>query len=326
MKYIRLGRTGLKVSRMGLGCFTYGSKSTHPWLLEEAEAMPLLRHAMESGITLFDTADSYSAGQSEILLGKAIREYSRRHDIIVATKVGRPFAEGPNDNGLSRKHIMHSIDDSLRRLHTDYVDIYQIHRFDPDTPIEETMGALNDIVRSGKARYIGASSMHTWQFVKMNCMAEKMGWARFASMQNLYNLAYREDEREMLPYCLDAGIGVIPWAPLGRGFLAGNRQSVQGQGTPRALTDEFARRDYYRPADFRVVEAITAVARRRGVCNAIVAYAWLLHKSAVTSPFMGATRAEYIDAACAAVDFELTDDEIRSLEAPYEPRGIVSYA
>ena len=325
MKYVNLGRTGLKVSRIGLGCFTYGSKATHPWLLEEAEALPILRRAMESGVTLYDTAASYSAGLSEEILGKAIRKFSTRRNVVVATKVGRTLAGRANESDLDRGNILRSIDESLRRLGTDYVDIYQIHRFDPHTPIEETMEALNDVVRSGKARHIGASSMHTWQFVKMNCLAESRGWARFDSMQNLYNLAYREEEREMLPYCLDAGIGVIPWSPLGRGFLAGNRAVVQAEGTARSKTDAFARRDYYRPADFRIVDAIAEVAKRRGVSNAIVAYAWLLHKKAVTAPFVGATRIEYIDEAVAAVDFSLSDEEIALLEAPYEPRGIVSY-
>src|SRR5580698_4296402 len=290
MDHVRLGQTGLKVSRLCLGCMTYGSSKWRPWVLDEAEALPFFKQAIEAGINFFDTADVYSQGESERVTGKALKEFAKRHEVVLATKVNGQMGSDPNNKGLSRKHILDGIDASLKRLGVDYVDLYQIHRFDYETPIEETLEALNDVVRAGKARYIGASSMYAWQFMKMLDVSKANGWTPFVSMQPQYNLVYREEEREMLPLCLDQGVGVIPWSPLARGFLAGGRAQPGEGNTERARTDEFASRLYYRDADFAVIEAVSAVARARGVSNMQVALAWVLKNPAITSPIIGASK------------------------------------
>jgi len=326
MDYVRLGSTGLKVSRLCLGCMTYGSPKWRPWVLDEAQSLPFFKAAIEAGINFFDTADMYSLGESERVTGKALKEYAKRHEVVIATKVFSPMGSGPNDRGLSRKHILDSIDRSLSRLGVDYVDLYQIHRFDPDTPIEETLEALNDVVRAGKARYVGASSMYAWQFMNMLSVAKARGWAPFASMQPQYNLVYREEEREMLPLCREMGIGVIPWSPLARGFLAGGRAAPKEGNTERARTDEFAPRLYYRDADHAVVEALTGVATARGLPNMQVALAWVLSKAAITAPIIGASKSHHIADAVAALQVKLTDEEVAALEAPYQAKPVLDHA
>jgi aryl-alcohol dehydrogenase (NADP+) len=325
MDYVRLGHTGLKVSRLCLGCMTYGSSKWRPWVLDEEASLPFFRRAIEAGINFFDTADVYSQGESERVTGKALKEYAKRHEVVIATKVNGPMGSDPNNRGLSRKHIMDGIDRSLTRLGVDYVDLYQIHRFDYDTPIEETLEALNDVVRAGKARYIGASSMYAWQFMKMLSVSHERGWSPFVSMQPQYNLVYREEEREMLPLCADQGIGVIPWSPLARGFLAGGRGSPGEGNTERARTDEFAPRLYYREPDYKVVEALEAVARARGVPNMQIALAWVLKNSVITSPIIGTSKSHHLDDAVAALKITLTDDEVKSIEAPYAPKPVLDH-
>jgi aryl-alcohol dehydrogenase (NADP+) len=326
MEYTRLGGTGLKVSRLCLGAMTYGSKKWREWVLEEEESRPFLRRALEAGINFFDTADVYSNGVSEEILGRALKDFGPSRDrLVIATKVHGPMGDDPNQRGLSRKHIRHSIDASLKRLGTDYVDLYQIHRFDYETPIEETLAALDDVVRAGKALYIGASSMYAWQFAKMLCAAERLGLARFVSMQNHYNLIYREEEREMLPLCREEGIGVIPWSPLARGFLAGNRRPGDYGETIRAKTDEYAQKMYYQPSDFAVVERVTAIARQRGVSNAQVALAWLLTRPGVTAPIVGASKMQHLDDALAALELKLDEAELRALEEPYQPHPVLGH-
>ena len=326
MEYTRLGGTGLKVSRLCLGAMTYGSKKWREWVLEEEESRPFLRRALEAGIDFFDTADVYSNGVSEEILGRALKDFGPSRDrLVIATKVHGPMGDDPNQRGLSRKHIRHSIDASLKRLGTDYVDLYQIHRFDYETPIEETLAALDDVVRAGKALYIGASSMYAWQFAKMLCAADRLGLARFVSMQNHYNLIYREEEREMLPLCREEGIGVIPWSPLARGFLAGNRRPGDYGETIRAKTDEYAQKMYYQPSDFAVVERVTAIARQRGVSNAQVALAWLLAKPGVTAPIIGASKMQHLDDALAALTLKLDEAELRALEEPYQPHPVLGH-
>src|ERR1700677_159417 len=279
MEYVNLGSTGLKVSRICLGTMTYGSKKYREWGLEDQESRPFYRRAIEAGINFFDTADVYSLGVSEEITGRALKEYGPSRDkLVIATKVFNAMGNDPNQQGLSRKHIMHAIDDSLRRLQTDYVDLYQIHRFDPHTPIEETLEALDQVVRSGKALYIGASSMYAWQFLKMLQTSDAMGLARFVTMQNHYNLVYREEEREMNPLCVEEGIGIVPWSPLARGFLAGNRRKEDFGETLRSKTDEYAQGLYYQPSDFAVVDRVSEIARRRGVPNAQVALAWVIQQ------------------------------------------------
>ncbi|HZB25126.1 MAG TPA: aldo/keto reductase [Vicinamibacterales bacterium] len=322
MRYVNLGRTGLKVSRLCLGMMTYGDPKWRAWVLPEDQGRPIIRRALEAGINFFDTADMYSLGVSEEVTGRAVRDFARRDDVVIATKVFNPMGPGPNDRGLSRKHVLASIDASLRRLGMDYVDLYQIHRWDPETPIEETLEALNDVVRSGKARYIGASSMAAWQFAKALHVSSRHGWARFVSMQNHYNLVYREEEREMLPLCLDEGIGVVPWSPLARGFLAGNRKpadSTAGAVTSRAATDDFAHRLYYQPSDFRIVDRVVDVAAARGARAAQVALAWLLSRPGVVAPIIGASKMSHLDDALEALDLTLSDEESRRLEELYEP-------
>jgi 1-deoxyxylulose-5-phosphate synthase len=327
MEYVRLGTTGLKVSRLCLGAMTYGSKKWREWVLEEEEGRPFIRRALEEGINFFDTADMYSLGVSEEILGRALRDFGQGRDrLVIATKVFNPMGNDPNQKGLSRKHILHAMDDSLRRLGTDYVDLYQIHRLDYETPIEETLRALDDIVRAGKARYVGASSMYAWQFAKMLYMADRLGLTRFVSMQNHYNLIYREEEREMIPLCREEGIGIIPWSPLARGFLAGNRTQKDFGETVRAKTDEYAQKMYYQPSDFTVVERLSSIAARRGVPNAQVALAWVLSRTGVTAPIVGASKMKHLDDAIAALSLKLDEAEVRELEAPYQPHGILGHS
>ena len=326
MDYINLGATGTKVSRICLGCMTYGSSKWRDWVLEDTAAQPFLKRALELGINFFDTADVYSLGESEAVLGRALKAFGPGRDqVVIATKVCQPMGDDPNARGLSRKHIMHSIDASLRRLQTDYVDLYQIHRFDPRTPIEETMAALDDVVRAGKALYIGASSMYAWQFAKMQETARRNGSARFVTMQNHYNLVYREEEREMIPLCLDQGVGLIPWSPLARGFLAGNRSKEAHGETTRAKSDDFAHRMYYQDSDFAVVARVGEIARQRGVPNAQVALAWLLHQPGVTSPIIGASRMQHLEDAIAALAVKLTDEELKTLADAYRPHPILGH-
>jgi aryl-alcohol dehydrogenase (NADP+) len=340
MQYVRLGRTGLTVSRICLGMMTYGTPQWRAWVLDEAASRPVVRHAVELGINFFDTADMYSGGQSELLTGRFVREFCRREEAVIATKVYYPVdvafkggaslaarpAGRPNTDGLSRKRIFHAVDESLQRLGTDYIDLYQIHRLDRDTPMEETMEALHDVVKAGKARYIGASSMYAWQFAKMQQIAKERGFTRFVSMQNHYNLAYREEEREMIPLCRDQGVALIPWSPLARGFLAGNRrQGDKDAGeTARARTDDIAQGYYYRDSDFQVVQALSALAAQKGVSNATLAYAWLLHKG-VTAPIVGASKTPQLDQAAAALDVQLAPEDLRVLEAAYEPHPILGH-
>jgi aryl-alcohol dehydrogenase (NADP+) len=323
--YVRLGHTGLKVSRLCLGCMTYGSSQWRPWVLDEEASLPFFRRAIEAGVNFFDTADVYSQGESERVTGKALKEFAKRHEVVIATKVNGPMGADPNNRGLSRKHVMDGIDRSLGRLGVDYVDLYQIHRFDYDTPIEETLEALNDVVRAGKARYIGASSMYAWQFMKMLSVSQERGWTPFVSMQPQYNLVYREEEREMLPLCADQGVGVIPWSPLARGFLAGGRGSPGEGNTERARTDEFSPRLYYREPDYKVVEALEGVARARGVPNMQVALAWVLRHPAVTSPIIGTSKPHHLDDALAGLKITLSEDEVKSLEGPYQPKPVLDH-
>ncbi|HEY1425111.1 MAG TPA: aldo/keto reductase [Caulobacteraceae bacterium] len=325
MEYVRLGQTGLKVSRLCLGCMTYGSSKWRSWVLDEDQALPFFKQALEAGINFFDTADVYSQGESERVTGKALKEYAKRHEVVLATKVNGPMGGDPNNRGLSRKHILDGIDRSLTRLGVDYVDLYQIHRFDYETPIEETLEALNDVVRAGKARYIGASSMYAWQFMKMLDVSRAHGWTPFVSMQPQYNLVYREEEREMLPLCRDQGIGVIPWSPLARGFLAGGRAEPREGNTERARTDEFSARLYYRPADHAVVDALSGLARQRGVSNMQLALAWVLRNPAITSPIIGTSKAHHLDDALAGLKLQLTDDEVKALETAYEPKEVLDH-
>ena len=331
MEYVNLGRTGLRVSRLCLGTMTFGSTAWRPWILPEDASRPFIRRALDAGINFFDTADMYSRGVSEQIVGRALNDFTTRDQAVIATKAFFPMGDGPNDRGLSRKHLFDAIDASLRRLGTDYVDLDQIHRFDPHTPIEETLEALDAIVRAGKARYIGASSMYAWQFAQMLQVSERHGWARFVSMQNHYNLVYREEEREMLPLCRAEGIGVIPWSPLARGFLAGNRERAtgaeekKGGDTLRAQTDEYAQSLYYADADFRVVDRVVELARRHGVTPAQIALAWILRQPGVTAPIIGVTKIEQLDEAVAALDVELDGDDCRRLEEPYVPHPVLGH-
>lgn len=325
MQYVRLGTTGMQVSRICLGCMTYGSPTWREWVLDEEAGRPFIKRALELGVTFFDTADMYSLGKSEEVLGRALADFARRDEVVIATKVYQPMSDRPNDRGLSRKHIMKSIDNSLRRLGTDYVDLYQIHRWDYETPIEETMEALNDIVRAGKARYIGASSMYAWQFAKAQHIAERRGWARFVSMQNHYNLVYREEEREMIPLCRDQGVGLIPWSPLARGFLTGNRPGGTETATTRGRTDTISHA-MYNAGDYTVVERVGELARQRGVSSAQIALAWLLHKPAVSAPIVGASKMPQLEEAVAALEVTLAPEEIAALEEPYQPHRVLGHS
>lgn len=324
MEYVNLGSTGLKVSRICLGCMTYGSRKWREWVLDEPESRPLIRQAIEAGINFFDTADMYSVGVSEEILGRALKEFGPPRDrLVIATKVFNPMGDDPNQRGLSRKHIFHAIDDSLRRLQTDYVDLYQIHRFDPTTTMEETLGALADVVRAGKALYVGASSMWAWQLAKMLSLAGERGWPRFVTMQNHYNLLYREEEREMIPLCRAEGLGLIPWSPLARGQLARPPQA----GTVRSNTDEYAKSLYggTAAADDKVIARVQTMAAAKGVPPARIALAWLLHKPAVTAPIVGASKPRHIEDAVGALGIKLTAEEIKTLEEPYVPHAVAGH-
>ncbi|MEV5231563.1 aldo/keto reductase [Streptomyces pseudogriseolus] len=322
MQYVKLGSTGLEVSRVCLGCMTYGDpgRGNHEWTLDEEASRPLIRQALEAGITFFDTANVYSDGTSEEIVGRALRDFARRDDVVLATKVHGRMRPGPNGAGLSRKAIMTELDHSLRRLGTDYVDLYQIHRWDPHTPVEETMEALHDVVKAGKVRYIGASSMYAWQFSKAQYTAELRGWTKFVSMQNHYNLLYREEEREMLPLCADQGVGVLPWSPLARGRLTRDWNVT----TERSATDQFGS-TLYQEGDRAIVDAVARVAESRGVPRAQVALAWLLRQDAVTAPIVGAAKPSHIEDAVAAVDLVLTDKELQQLAEPYTPHPIAGH-
>ncbi len=327
MNYRRLGTTGMNVSELCLGTMTYGSPEWREWVLDEQASRPFIKQALDAGINFFDTADMYSLGESERVVGKALLDYAPREDVVIATKVFNPMGDGPNNRGLSRKHIMDAIDSSLLRLGTDHVDLYQIHRWDYHTPIEETMEALHDVVKAGKARYIGASSMFAWQFAKAQHTAHIHGWTRFATMQPMYNLIYREEEREMLPLCTDQGVGVIPWSPLARGILAG--KTVQGKGgeSARAQTDENTRKwRLGSDIDQPVIEALRQVATDRGVAMAQVALAWVISNPAVTAPIIGASKPRHIDEAIAALELTLSDDEKSALESAYVPHRIAGHS
>jgi aryl-alcohol dehydrogenase-like predicted oxidoreductase len=324
VKYVNLGSTGLRVSRVCLGMMSFGNDSDRPWVLDEDAAEPIVKAAADGGITFFDTADVYSAGASEVATGRLLGKIFNRDDVVVATKVFSPMGPGQNSRGLSRKHILSGIDSSLERLDMDYVDLYQIHRWDRHTPIEETMEALHDVVRAGKARYIGASSMFAWQFAKAQHVADRHGWTRFVSMQNHYNLLYREEEREMIPQCVDQGVGVIPWSPLARGVLAGSRTREGERRTTRSNNDAF-QDVLYSDADFDVVDRVAEVAAKRGVPSAQVALAWLLHRPGVTAPIVGATRLAHLEDALAAEELELSEDEVQRLEELYVPHPVLGH-
>lgn len=336
MNYVRLGQTGVRVSPLCLGMMTYGSKKWREWVLEEDESRPFIQRAVEAGINFYDTADIYSLGESEVLTGKLLREFQpRREELVIATKVFNPMSDAPNDRGLSRKHILASIDRSLKRLGVDYIDLYQIHRFDKNTNIEETCEALDAVVRAGKALYIGASSMYAWQFLKMLNFQKQNSLARFVTMQNHYNLIYREEEREMIPLCLDQGIGCIPWSPLARGFLAGTRKredrdsqqnKVSGGATARARTDDFGHRMYYRDTDFDIVDRVVEIANERHAKPAQVALAWILTKPGVSAPIIGASKPDHLEDALAALQLKLNDDEIKRLEELYEPHPVLGHS
>lgn len=327
MEYARLGRTGLEVSRLCLGCMSYGDPDWRPWILDEEAARPHFRKALDLGINFFDTADMYSRGRSEEVTGKLLRELAPRHDTVLATKVYFPLdkRKGPNRSGLSRARILSACDDSLRRLGVEHIDLYQIHRYDPGTPIEETLEALDSLVRSGKVRYLGASSMAAWQMAKALFTAGERGWHRFVSMQNHHNLIYREEEREMIPLCLDQGVGLLPWSPLARGFLTGSRTREAPRPTTRAGSDDFADRMYFREEDFKVLDALLEVSRKRGAPPSQVALAWLLSVPGVVAPILGATDVSHIEQAVPAVDITLTEEEIAALEAPYVPHPVLGH-
>jgi aryl-alcohol dehydrogenase (NADP+) len=325
MDYSRLGTTGLKVSRLCLGTLTFGTSAWRPWVLDEPESRPLIKRALEHGINFFDTADMYSRGVSEQVLGRALKDFAARDQVVIGTKAFNPMGDGPNDRGLSRKHLLDAIDASLRRLDVDYVDLYQIHRFDPETPIEETLDTLHDIVKAGKARYIGASSMGAWQFATMLYTSDLHGWTRFVTMQNHYNLVYREEEREMLPLCRAEGIGVIPWSPLARGFLAGNRRKEDRGDTVRAKSDAFAHELYYAESDFVIADRVVELAARRGVRPAQIALAWLLGRPGVTAPIVGATKLAQLDELVDALALKLSPEEVAFLTERYQPHSVLGH-
>ena len=325
MEFIRFGNTGMTVSRLCLGTMTYGEPTDRwPWALNEEQSRPFIKKALELGINFFDTADVYTAGASERVVGKALKDFAKRDEIILATKVFNPMGPGPNDKGLSRKHVMSAIDASLQRLGTDYVDLYQIHRWDYNTPIAETMEALHDVVKAGKARYIGASSMFSWQFAQALYTSDLHGWTRFVSMQPHYNLVYREEEREMIPLCIDQKIAVIPWSPLARGLLTGKRSKERNE-TDRAKTDEFGKKLYSNDTDFDIVNRLTAVAEKRGLPNAQIALAWMLQKPGITAPIIGASKPGHLEDAVAALSVKLSDDELKQLEELYVPHPVLGH-
>ncbi len=324
MQYVNLGRTGLKVSRLCLGTMTFGSRAWRPWTIEEDEARPLIRRALEAGVTFFDTADMYSDGLCEQILGRALKDFARRDEVVIATKLFWSPSGKPNTGGLSRKHVMDAIDASLTRLGVDYVDLWQIHAFDREVPIEETLEAMSEVVKAGKALHLGASNIAAWQLSKALFLADGRGWSRFASVQPQYNLVYREEERELLPLALDQGVGVIPYSPLARGFLAGNRGGKAFEGeTQRAKTDQLAARHYYRPSDYAVVEALGGLAQARGLSNMQVALAWVLRNPAVTAPIVGVSKASHLDDALGALEVTLTDQEVEALESAYQTRDVL---
>jgi aryl-alcohol dehydrogenase (NADP+) len=325
MEYVNLGNTGLKVSQICLGTMTYGTPQWRDWVLSEDESRPFIKRALELGINFFDTADMYSLGVSEEVVGRALKDFVQRKDVIIATKVFWPTGDGPNDKGLSRKHIMDSIDASLRRLGTDYVDLYYIHRWDYETPIEETLEALNDLIRMGKVRYLGASSMHAWQFMKALGLADRHGWSRFVVMQNHYNLVHREEEREMMPLCREEGIGVIPWSPLARGFLAGNRKRDARGVTTRDGSDKMAYDFYFTDTDFQILDRVIELAEKKGVKPAQIALAWLLHQSGVTAPVIGGSKMYQLEEAIAATNIDLSPEECVYLEELYQPRPVLEF-
>jgi len=325
MQYVNLGNTGLKVSRICLGMMSFGSPKWRDYILDEEEGRPIIQRAVEAGINFFDTANVYSAGVSEEVTGHSLREFSRREEVVIATKVYFPYNDKPNQGGLSRLHIIRAAEDSLRRLGTDYIDLYQIHRWDYETPIEETLEALHDLVRAGKVRYIGASSMFTWQFAKSLYLTDLNNWTRFVSMQNHYNLVYREEEREMIPLCIDQGIGLIPWSPLARGFLAGNRSRNKSGESTRAKSDNIAHRMYYQEPDFDVLDRAIELGQRHGVSSAQIALAWMLHKPGITSPIIGASKMRHLEEAIAAIDIQLSNEEIAYLEEPYQPHPVLGH-
>lgn len=326
MEYVNLGKTGLKVSRICLGMMTYGTPKWRPWVLDEEHSRPFIQRALEMGINFFDTADMYSKGVSEEILGRAVRDFSRREATVVATKVYFPMGDSPNERGLSRVHILRAVEDSLRRLDTDYIDLYQIHRWDAHTPIEETLEALHDLVKAGKVRYIGASSMYAWQFARSLYLADLNNWSRFVTMQNHYNLVYREEEREMLPLCRAEGVAILPWSPLARGFLAGNRRPQDYGDTARAKTDDFAQSMYYQEGDFQVVERAQELAKERGATPAQIALAWLLHQPGVTAPIIGASKMNHLEEAVAALQIHLSQDEMNLLEERYQPHPVLGHS
>ncbi len=326
MEYVNLGKTGLKVSRLCLGCMTYGSSKWRAWVLDEEESRPFFKRAIEAGINFFDTANMYSDGVSEEVTGRALRDFGKRDELVIATKVFNEMRPDPNGRGNSRKAIMTEIDHSLRRLGTDYVDLYQIHRWDYSTPIAETMEALHDVVKAGKARYIGASSTFAWQLAQSLNVSDVNGWTRFVSMQNHYNLVYREEEREMIPFCQDQGIGLIPWSPLARGFLAGNRTRSGGE-TSRANTDQYAKKLYFaQDDDFAVLDRLTQLAKTRGLPNMQLALAWVLAKPGITAPIIGASKMPHIEDALEALSVKLSAEEIKQLEEPYKPHPILGHS
>ncbi len=325
MQYVNLGRSGVKVSRLCLGMMSYGSSAWRPWVLDEAASRPILQRALDLGINFFDTADMYSNGASEEVLGRAVRDFTGRDEVVIATKVFYPLRSHTNAGGLSRKHILQAIDDSLRRLGMDYVDLYQIHRLDPDTPIEETLEALHDVVKSGKARYIGASSMFAWQFARLLYTQRMHGWTSFVSMQNHYNLIYREEEREMNPFCRTEGIGLIPWSPLARGFLAGNRQRGRQDATLREKHDEYGHGLYYTEADYEVAARVSEVAGRKGILPIQTALAWILKQPGVVAPIVSVTSLVQMEQLVAGLTVALTDEEAGELEAPYQPHPVLGH-
>ena len=326
MQYVNLGKSGLKISRLCLGMMSYGTSQWRPWVLDEEPARPFIKKALDAGINFFDTADMYSKGVSEEVLGKTLRHFGvNRESVVIATKVYFPMTDDPNGRGLSRKHILDAIDASLKRLGMDCVDLYQIHRWDYETPIEETMEALHEVVKTGKARYIGASSMFAWQFVKAQYIADLHSWTRYTSMQNHYNLVYREEEREMIPFCLDQGIGLIPWSPMARGFFAGNRKREGGGETVRANSDDYADNLYFREEDFDVAERAQEIAGERGATGSQIALAWMLNKAYISAPIIGATKLEHLEQSIAALDIKLSDEEVKRLEEPYLPHPVLGH-
>ena len=323
MEYVNLGRSGLKVSRVCLGTMSYGTSQWRPWVLDEPASREVLKHALELGVNFFDTADFYSLGVSEEVVGRALRDFSSRDEVVIATKVFYPLKQAPNAGGLSRKHIMHAVEDSLRRLGTDYIDLYQIHRLDHETPIEEIVHALHDLVKAGKVRYLGASSMFAWEFARLVYTQRRLGLTEFVSMQNHYNLIYREEEREMNPFCRAEGIGLIPWSPLARGFLAGNRKRGRKDATLREQHDQYGHELYYTDADYDVAEQVVQVASRKGVRPIQVALAWILQQPGVTAPILSVTRREQLDELIAGVGVTLTAEEGQELERPYRPHPVL---